>query len=102
MRHELSWIQLLAFSRFTAPLQPFLGLDWAHILQDAPTALGTTTTWLSWACGCKYNAYGLSLDFTYARPMNQGVKPTHKLYMNLALSLHQVFALLAAKRRARQ
>ena len=102
MRQELAWMQLLTFSRLTAPLQPFLGLDWAHIRQDASTGLDTTTTWLGWACGCKYNAYGLSLDFTYARPINPGMEPTHKLYMHLALSLHEVVALLAAERRARQ
>jgi hemolysin activation/secretion protein len=101
MRNELSVYHLFSLSRFTAPLNPFIGLDIGHLFKEKYATMeapDTSTPWVSWACGCRYSAYGLNVDFTYARPIQPKEKQAYCIYFNFTLGLHHIFSSLASQR----
>lgn len=83
VRQEIALSGLLRFSRLTAPFQPFIGLDAGYILDKEPIH---NPAMMGWAAGCRYQGYGIDSEVSYARMMEG-----YKLYMNISLSLHQLF-----------
>ncbi|MEL6606980.1 MAG: ShlB/FhaC/HecB family hemolysin secretion/activation protein [Bacteroidota bacterium] len=92
VRQELSLLGFLSFSRLTAPLQPFVGLDGGYALSKDPRM--NHQSLLCWAAGFKYQGYRLYGEVSYARMPQGGSSQGYKLYLNLSISLHQLFSRL--------
>ena len=92
VRQELSLLGLLSFSRLTAPLQPFVGLDGGYALSKDPRMNHQALT--GWAAGFKYQGHGLYGEVSYARMLQGGFSQGYKLYLNLSVSLHRLFSRL--------
>lgn len=88
VRQEIALSGLLHFSRLTAPFQPFIGLDAGYVLDKEPMI---NPAMMGWAAGGRYQGHGIDSEVSYARMIGGMSDNEYKIYMNMNISLNQLF-----------
>lgn len=104
VKNEITLNNLLSFNRLLAPVQFFLGIDFAHKLDKIKLVAENDNDkneqteekrkyqnkHFGWATGIKYSLHGVILDASYARSIWNSPQNEFQVYLSCTISLHQI------------